>query len=614
MQMSMMIGAMLSGSFRSTMGTAMRGIGDMDKGMQGLQSRLLDFGQAAAGLYGLNKLRVTAETEQHDLEQIGITAGMGADEVEGLRQSLRRLSAKSETNQSMDNLVKSYKTLASTGLTDRITDQRQMETILRSIGRTATAATADIDDVSRMAFTLVDTLGVAPEDLSKELDRLAFAGKKGSFEMKDMAQFFPTLGAAAREAGMTGSEGIASLGAALQVAVKGAGSSAEAANNMKNFLAKMMSPDVMKNFAERSVDVTKVIGDAMKKGENPIEAMLRQTDALLGDDQVKRKARLGALFGDMQVQDFIRPMLAGMGNYKQMKSDMLAASGTVNEDYNRIIQTGKEKSEAFANAVDKAGRSIGKALLPPLGFVLDAATPVVEWLAEMADRSPGTTAAVAMLGSGIMILPPALRLATFAARTFGLANIFAAGGVRAMGVALAANPIGAAVTVMAIGAGLIYDNWDTIKTFFLSIWDDVQPYWDSYFSFVVDGALMMTTPLRAVLAVAKATMDVLQGKGFDFATVTAVFDESAAAGKRMWDRVPKEMQRPDMGILKPGDALAASDTGGLSTAAMGNAPTGQINVALDFSNMPTGVDVSTSASGPAVGDVDSRTGYQMSGP
>lgn len=635
MNVSMVIGAMLASSWRSTMGQAMRGIGDMDKGMEGLQRRLLDFGQAAGTLYGVNKLKVTAENEQHELEQIGITAGMSAEAVEELRQSLRRLSAKSETNQSMDQLTKAYKTLASTGLTDRITDQRKMETILRAIGRTATAATADIDDVSRMAFTLVDTLGVAPEDLSKELDRLAFAGKKGAFELRDMAQYFPTLGAAAREAGMTGTEGIASLGASLQVALKGAGSSSEAANNMKNFLAKMMSPDVMKNFKERGVDVTKVISQAMKDGENPIEAMLRKTDALLGADPVKRKARLGALFGDMQVQDYIRPMLANMNGYKQLKAEIMTAAGTVDEDYNRILQTSKERSAAFAIATDKAGRSVGKALLPAIGAVLDAGTPMVEWLGNVIDKSPGTTLAVTALTSGVMLLPPALRLATFAARTFGISNLFAAGGVRALTMAIRANPIGLAVSGIALLAGAIYDNWAPIKGFFETIWDGVRPKWEEFIAFVSDAFTLITAPWRAVLTVGAAVGDWAIGNGFDGDALSAKLAEQGgdvrAAGGRMVDRAGTGLEMAGRAgraavnwdearaAYAAGDALARSTyaanmTPGLSAAAAGQAPSGEINVKVDFANLPPGARVSTEARGGAVGDVDTRTGYQMAGP
>ncbi|TAN72023.1 MAG: phage tail tape measure protein, partial [Magnetospirillum sp.] len=198
---SVLIGAALAGGYRSTIGRAMQGIGEMDKGMSGLQRRVLDVGQAWAGLYGINKITAAAGDLQHTLMEIGITAEMTDTEIEKLRQHLHHLSAPEETNQSVKDLAKAYQDLVSAGM-----DNDRASTSLRSIGRAATAATADIEDIAKMSFTLVDTLGIAPDALAAEIDRLAFAGKKGSFELKDMARYLPTLGAAAKEAGLTGSE------------------------------------------------------------------------------------------------------------------------------------------------------------------------------------------------------------------------------------------------------------------------------------------------------------------------------------------------------------------------------------------------------------------------
>lgn len=627
--LSLTIGAALSASWRTTMRNAMRGIEDVEGGMERLQARMVDVGQAWASVRTLNALRVTAENEEHDLAQIGITAGMSAQQVEELRQTLRRLSGKEETNQSMDKLVQAYKTLASTGLTDKITDQRKMETILRSIGRTATAATADIDDVSRMAFTLVDTLGVAPDDLAKELDRLAFAGKKGAFELRDMAQYFPTLGAAAREAGMTGTEGIATLGASLQIALKGAGSSGEAANNMKNFLAKMMSPDVMKNFKERGVDVTKVIAEAMKNGENPIEAMLKKTDAMLGTDAVKRKARLGALFGDMQVQDFIRPMLANMEGYKELKAEIMTASGTVDADYGTILATSKEKSVAFSNALDKAGRSVGKALLPPLNLVLGALTPVADVIGTLIDHSPTLTLAVTTLGAGFMIIPPVLRTGAFAMRLMGVSSLFAAGGFRAIGAAIAANPIGLAVTAIAIGASLIYDNWEPISAFFSGLWDSAIDAGKRFVDWLMDFAQgdyvqILLGPLKLIGAIKDTIVGLATGEGLDTSKISTVVVEQAQAIGRVVTgdgRTGPAAPMPGDGVTQAQAALLAQsgqmsrgDAAASLQQASTAAATGKVSVEVSLTNLPPGSRVATDARGAAVSDIDTRTGYQMAGP
>ncbi|MBF0327378.1 MAG: hypothetical protein HQL42_20310 [Alphaproteobacteria bacterium] len=165
-----------------------------------------------------------------------------------------------------------------------------------------------------------------------------------------------------------------------------------------------------------------------------------------------------------------------------------------------------------------------------------------------------------------------------------------------------------------------------IKEFFGGIWDDVRPHWEAFANFVLDVANVLYAPFRMIGAGLKVLANLGLGNGLDMGPVNAVAASAGEARQRIWDAVPKEFQRPDFGILPAGDALAKSqartsaamgariDTGDLGAAAMGVAATGQINVKMDFANLPPGASVTTSASGPAVGDIDTRTGYQMAGP
>lgn len=590
---SVLVGAMLSGNFRSTVGAALGGLGEMDKGMSGLQRRLLDIGQAWAGMHTLQKFVVGASDQQHELEQIGITADMTAAQVETLRQGLRDLSAPGQTNQTTDDLVKAYKALASAGLTDRIKDQTAMLTVMRSVGRTATAATADIEDMSKTAFVLVDTLGVAPDALASELDRLAFAGKKGSFELKDMARYFPQLGAAAKEAGLAGTEGVATLGAALQIARKGTGDASEAATNTANFFQKMMSKETIKNLKDHNVDVLKLMTDARKQGKNPMVVYMEALDKLLGDGStaegaVKRQARLGAIFADAQVQNFIRPMLSNLDQFKSMLGEVKGASGTVDKDYARITNTFKEQSKAATTAMENLGDSIGRSLMPPLGSAMALATPVITWMAGVANKSPGTAAAIAAVGGAMMILPPVISTVTWATRTMNLAML--------------ANPVGLLVAGLAIGAGLIYDNWEPIKGFFLGLWDDAKPKWDAFADFITDWATMVAAPIRMVIELGKAAWNFMQSGNLDMSGVQQAQAEAAAAGGRMWNRVAGDTPMPELG----------TDTKAM--AAAGAAPKGQVDVNVKVDGLPRGSQVETNTQGGGVGNVDTYTGFQMGAP
>ena len=61
------------------------------------------------------------------------------------------------------------------------------------------------------------------EDLASSFDIMAAAGKAGGFELKDMAQYLPSITALASSKGMTGQQGLGQIAAALQIVRRGAG-------------------------------------------------------------------------------------------------------------------------------------------------------------------------------------------------------------------------------------------------------------------------------------------------------------------------------------------------------------------------------------------------------
>lgn len=537
---NIVIGAALAGSFNSNIGHAVAGIGQINNAVSQLGGALAQVGGAWASLRGIGSAVSMASDLEHELMKAGVTADMTNEQIAALKEQLRGLSVPERTNQSMQELLKGFGALVSAGM-----DKDRASAMLEALGRTATASQASMEDLAKTAFILNDTLGVAPEAMGKALDQLAFAGKQGAFELKDMARYFPVLGAAAKEAGIQGEEAVATLGAALQMAKKGAADPSEAANNMKNFLAKMMAPETINKFKEHGVNVTKIFSDAMKKGENPIEVMLKKIDGMLGSDVTNRKARLGALFGDMQVQDFIRPMLANMGDYKKLKSDIMKSSGTVDTDFARMMETNKELTTGFTVQLGKLGEAIGSALVPPMNLALKAITPIVTVLGEMATNSPATTAALVTFGSAVTLLPPAIGAVTVAWSILSKSMI--------------ASPIGLAIGAVAVGAGLIIDNWGAVKSFFSTIWNGVAEHWRTILAFtgpigwmaikIVDNfELIRSTALSlwngvaekwgelmtAVAPIGEAISGVFEGV---WTKVTAAWDAGVSNIMAIWERV-----------------------------------------------------------------------------
>jgi TP901 family phage tail tape measure protein len=100
---------------------------------------------------------------------------------------------------------------------------------------------ASMDDIAASAAALSQNLKIAPEDFEKAFSILIAGGKAGSVELKDMAGLMAGLAPLAeRFAGGSGTSGLASLGAALQIARQGFGSAEEAATGLESLMGALI--------------------------------------------------------------------------------------------------------------------------------------------------------------------------------------------------------------------------------------------------------------------------------------------------------------------------------------------------------------------------------------
>lgn len=285
----------------------------------------------------------------YQLQLIGNTADMTSDQVGALKRSI--LDTSKATSQSATNIQKGMGFLVAAGM-----DPQKATRFLGAIGKTATASAADVEDLAKMVFTLEDSLKIGADGMQAAIDSMAQAGKEGNVELRDMAKQLPVLGSGFVSLKMEGREAAATMGAALQIARKGAADADEAANNMKNFIAKIMSPETLKKAKkEFNLDLYKVIKDAQTKGQNPFEAAM---GAIIKATKGDQKA-IGELFQDMQVQNFLRPMIQNWEEYKRIKDKALSADGVIERDFAKMMATTKQQIVEVGNALGRLGVALG---------------------------------------------------------------------------------------------------------------------------------------------------------------------------------------------------------------------------------------------------------------
>jgi TP901 family phage tail tape measure protein len=474
----------------------MRGISSIGGGIANIGRQIGVVGGALAGLSFMAPIQQAAAWDA-SLRDIAITAGKTGGEVEKMIGDISGQYQKLalETGQRSAELAKGAQLLVASGM-----DASLIDKLMPTIGRVATAANATIEDTAKTAFALSDTLKVAPDQMEAALGKLVVAGKLGRFEFKNMAAEFPALTNQMAKFGITGMEAVSSLGASLQIAMLGTANPSEAATNLKNFLTKINAPEAIKKFEkELKVDVTGVMTDAAAKGINPVEAVIQKMSEKLkvpqaeidnimkkanagpGTDKDKAEAarkqisqllsgtKVGRLYADMQVLDFLIPTLLNLDKLKDFKNQVAeAGADVINQDFESRMRGLSQQLVQFGEIGTQALRRIGLAFASNLPMANRAIAELLRWVAQVDAVWPGLidgvlswTGMLLALGAGVAVLTP-----VFA----GLAAVL--GVVKAALLGLL-SPIGLVAAILASAATLIISRWETFAPFFARLGDSI---------------------------------------------------------------------------------------------------------------------------------------------
>ncbi|WP_460129502.1 phage tail tape measure protein [Pseudomonas sp. H1_D05] len=272
-----------------------------------------------------------------------------------------------------------------------------------------------------------------PKVMQRALEAIAYQGQAGSFEAVDMAKWFPELLAGMGKLGITGMDSVTQLGAMLQVQMKTAGGSDEAANNLKNWMEKIGSGETVKAYQKAGIDYKGSMQTGLQNGKSTLESsfalaqkyieatdpkraaeMAKATAAISKEaDPEKAKAmmksleealRTGDLFADMQVKAALTAYMQNKDLYEQLKKDSAGATGILDKNLAERRQTSAQKWSEMAQSMDDAMRSIGDAIRPVTDAVADGINNVSRKLSGFADEFPRVTLGIGTAVAGLVAL------------------------------------------------------------------------------------------------------------------------------------------------------------------------------------------------------------------
>lgn len=237
------------------------------------------------------------------------------------------------------------------------------EAVLEPILKASKASGSRPEVIAEAVRALLQNLRVAPEDIPAALDRMLAGGKAGSFELEDMATFFPSLAATYANSGRTGLEAVEELVAMAQIVRENQGSSSQAGTALNEILSKIYSPEIIRRMDENNIDVRAIADQAQKAGEPLITALIAEIEKKGLTDTFG----LGELVADKNAREALQALTTKIGEYRALLDQIREESdGTVDRDFEVIDDLGQSGAERRSAAWSAAARNVGETVVAPV--------------------------------------------------------------------------------------------------------------------------------------------------------------------------------------------------------------------------------------------------------
>lgn len=472
-------------------------------------------------------------------------------------------------------------------------------------------------------------------DVVKLADKINFLGNTTAASAPLISDVVTRIGPLGSVGGVASGE-IAALGASLV----GSGVTSEiAATGIKNLILALVSGESATKsqneaFAALGINAVDMAKYMQKDARGAILSVLEAVQRL---DKEQQASVMAELFGKESISA-IAPLLSNLDALKtnfDAVSDASKYAGSMEKEFQTRAETTANAMELMNNSIYRTKVAIGQGLLPAIApvasVVADAATAVGNFATEYPNLTgavlggTGALFGVAAAASAFMWALNGARLALFGAKTaFGIAGaalgkyniliktgtaltygwnlagrLFNSGlaitgsmfkwlGVGAMkfwGILLA-NPWIALATVAVGAAWMIYKNWDTVKEWFTTLWDDpalalqqfcdgvksklgeaydwIHNKWESISNFLsspIFGSVNITASGQNGQKVAQNAYGGIYGKGAFLTTFAERDGESA---------IPHTPNKRNIGLLAATNAIMGNPLGGVNINATFN--------------------------------------------
>lgn len=426
------------------------------------------------------KLAIDFESSMADVNKVVNFAS--TEEAKAFEQSILKMTRSIPINAS--GLAEIVAAGGQLGITkDKLLDFTQVT------AKMSTAFDMSTAEAGESSATLMNIFGLSVSGVSDLGDALNHLSDNSASKAKDLVNVLARVGGNSKLLKIT-AEQTASLASAFLAMGKPAEVTGTAINAIFQKLgtADKQGKKFQDALEQMGLSTQELKENISENAEGAIVDFLKRIQSIEDDEKL---GLLSDMFG-AEYADDVALLTVGLDNYTSAighLADKTKYAGSMNREFEVRSKTTANSMVLFKNGISEIGINIGSVLLPAFNSILKPLIGMTNSLAEATSEYPvltkvvfGATFGVIGLGiafstlgfmgsfalSGLLIARKGLLLLTAALN-------FAKIGVRAF---MGATGIG----LLVVGASLIYEYWDPIKTFFTELWDNpmkkLNEFWE----------------------------------------------------------------------------------------------------------------------------------------
>ncbi|MCJ7454921.1 MAG: phage tail tape measure protein [Wolbachia endosymbiont of Homalodisca vitripennis] len=456
------------------------------------------------------KVAIDFESAMADVKKV-VNFKDGTNEAEEFAQKLKKLSR--EIPLSAAELAKIAASGGQLGI-----DKDKLLEFTTTVAKMATAFDMSAKQAGDSIAKLANIYGIAVEKMEGVGDVINYLSDNTAAKANNMIEALARVGGNAKQFGLDINQTSSLVNAFVSLGKQ----PEKVATAVNALLSKLQTAEGQGKEFKAALESIGITAEEMsqKVAENGQNALLYFFETLEKVDRQERSQILLNLFGQ-EYQDDIALIVGSLEEYKKaigFVADKEKYNKSMQKEFNNRASTTANNLQLLKNTIAELGMNLGSVMLPPLNWISKILRSISTGIAWFAEKCP-------ILTTGVMSIISALIIGKIAVVGFGYAFALAGGGIltfkailqgtllpvltslsarvipavimglKTLTLAVATNPIGAAIAGLSIGAALVIANWQKVKDFFSSIWKSITKPIENWIGV---GKLFNDNPIKAL--------------------------------------------------------------------------------------------------------------------